>query len=168
VFALTVPDAWTVFRAAARYDVEDAYARKVAAPLLTPPPPVTRIGVPDEATREFFGDTVQAHSFTAALGQLSDIGAKIVELDFTPFYEVAKMLYEGAWVADRLSVIEDLLTKDSEAVHPVTRQIISGGAPRDGEDQGRCDGSARSMGLAEGGLRRLCRWCSTTARNWHG
>ena len=128
IFALSVPDSWTVFQAAAKYDADDAYARRIAAPMLTAPPSVTRIGVPDPSTREFFGDVIQDKGFTVALGQLSDLGAEIVELDFTPFYEVAKMLYEGAWVAERLSVIEDLLTTDAEAVHPVTRQIISAGA----------------------------------------
>ena len=34
------------------------------------------------------------------------------------------MLYEGAWVAERYTVIEDLLHKDPEAILPVTRQVI--------------------------------------------
>ena len=127
IFALSVPDSWTVFRAGAKYDADDAYARKIPAPMLTTPPSVTRIGVPDPSTREFFGDMIQEEGFTVALEQLSNLGAEIVELDFTPFFEVAKMLYEGAWVAERLSVVQDLLTKDAEALHPVTRQIISDG-----------------------------------------
>lgn len=128
VFALTVPDAWTAFQAAARYDADDAFARPCAAPPLTTPSPVSRIGVPDAATREFFGDEVHGEAFAATLKTLTELGAKIIELDFTPFYEVAEMLYEGAWVAERLSVIDDLLAKNPEAVHPVTRKIISGGA----------------------------------------
>ena len=127
IFARTVTDAWTAFQAANQYDGEDAFARKCAAPSLTTPPPVIRVGVPDADTREFFGDEVQAASFDAALNDLSQIGAEIIELDFKPFYQVAEMLYEGAWVAERLSVIDDLLAKTPEAVHPVTRQIISGG-----------------------------------------
>ena len=128
VFALTIDDAWTAFRAAARYDADDAHARKIDVAALTAPPPATRIGVPDVATREFFGDTVQAASFDAAIERLMAMGADIIALDFTPFFEVAKMLYEGAWVAERLSVIDDLLAKEPEAVYPVTRQIIGGGA----------------------------------------
>ena len=128
IFALTVPDAWAAFRAAAAYDPEDAYARDIATPALTAPPPVQRIGVPDAATREFFGDTAQAASFDAALARLSAGGAQIVEIDFTPFYEVARMLYEGAWVAERLSVIDELMARDPDAIHPVTRQIIGAGA----------------------------------------
>ena len=127
IFALTVPDAWTAFRAAACYDVNDAYSRKIDIPPLRTPPPITCIGVPTPATREFFGDTHQAHCFDSALAELTESGVKILELDFTPFYEVAEMLYNGPWVAERLSVIDDLISKTPEAVHPVTRQVISKG-----------------------------------------
>ena len=51
-------------------------------------------------------------------------GATLVEIDFTPFYEVAKMLYDGAWVAERMTVIEDLMRTSPEAILPVTRKII--------------------------------------------
>ncbi len=128
VFALTVPDAWRAFAAAARYDPADAFARPVPAPPLAGPPPVLTIGVPDAATREFFGDDVQAASFADALARLEQGGARIVELDFTPFFQVAEMLYEGAWVAERLTVVEELMARDPDALHPVTRQIIGAGA----------------------------------------
>lgn len=128
VFALTVPDAWRAFAAAARYDPADAFARPVPAPPLAGPPPVLTIGVPDAATRQFFGDDVQAASFADALARLEKGGARIVELDFTPFFEVAEMLYEGAWVAERLTVVEELMARDPDALHPVTRQIIGAGA----------------------------------------
>ncbi|SDJ18104.1 allophanate hydrolase [Aliiruegeria lutimaris] len=128
IFALTVPDAWRAFTAAARFDRGDAFARDIATPPLTAPPPALRVGVPDAATREFFGDTVQAESFAATLSTLEADGACIVELDFTPFFKVAEMLYEGAWVAERLTVVEDLIASDPDALHPVTLQIIGGGA----------------------------------------
>lgn len=47
-----------------------------------------------------------------------------MEIDFTPFYDVAKMLYEGAWVAERMTVVEELMRSDPAALHPVTAQII--------------------------------------------
>ncbi len=124
VFALTVPDAHAAFQAAARYDPADAYARHIPAPALGTPPPRLTIGVPDAATREFFGDAVQAQSFDALLSRLSDMGYDVKEIDFTPFFEVAKMLYEGAWVAERMTVIETMMQRDPEAILPVTRKII--------------------------------------------
>lgn len=124
VFALSVPDAHAAFRAAAGYDAADAYARPIPVPPLSPAPPLLRIGVPDAATREFFGDAVQAASFETALDRLAGQGAVLVPLDFTPFFDVARMLYEGAWVAERMTVIERLLHTDPQAILPVTRQII--------------------------------------------
>lgn len=124
IFALTVPDAWTAFRTAAVYDDGDAYARPITLAPLSAPPAHLTIGVPDAATRAFFGDTTQAASFEAALTQLRAQHARIVEIDFTPFYDVAQMLYEGAWVAERMTVVEALMRTTPEALHPVTRKII--------------------------------------------
>jgi allophanate hydrolase len=124
VFALTVEDAYAVFRAAAGFDPADPYSRAVAVRPLGAAPPRPRIGVPDHATRRFFGDTLQAAAFEAACTRLEGLGASVCEIDFTPFYDTAAMLYEGAWVAERLTVIEALLARDPEAVHPVIGRIV--------------------------------------------
>lgn len=124
IFARNVPDAYTVLQAVAGYDAADPYGRQIAAPALRPAPPVIRVGVPDATSREFFGDALQAAAFARDLDRLRDRGARIVEMDFTPFFDVANMLYEGAWVAERHSVIEELLATQPDAVHPVTRAII--------------------------------------------
>lgn len=124
VFALTVEDAYTVFQAAAGYDEDDAYSRKSAVPDLAAPPSRLKIGIPDAASIEFYGDGVQEKSFRDTVALLKKSGADIVEVDFTPFYDVAHMLYEGAWVAERHTVIEDLMRDNPDAVHPVTRKII--------------------------------------------
>jgi allophanate hydrolase len=124
VFGLTVPDAWAAFRAACAFDSSDAYSRALPAPPLGAVPPVLTVAVPDAATREFFGDAAQAASFDEALFQLSALGARIVEIDFAPFFDVARMLYEGAWVAERMTVVEDLMRETPEALHPVTARII--------------------------------------------
>ncbi len=124
IFALTVPDAWAAFRAACAFDPADAFSRALPAPPLSAAPPVVTVGVPDADSREFFGDEAQADSFDAALSRLAALGARIVEIDFTPFFDVAKMLYEGAWIAERMTVVEDLLRRDPDALHPVTAKIV--------------------------------------------
>lgn len=149
VFAAEVADAWTVFAALAGYDAADPYARPVAVPPLAAPLPAPRIGVPDAAGLRFFGDAVQAAAFAASLDALRALGARIVEIDFAPFHAVAAMLYEGAWVAERHSVIETLLRESPEAVHPVTRAIVGKAAGMSATDAFR--GFYR---LAE--LRRVC------------
>ena len=83
--------------------------------------------MPSRSSRRFFGDALQAGAFDAALARLDDFGVEILETDFTVFHEIADLLYEGAWVAERLSVVADLLARDPDAIHPVTRQIVEGG-----------------------------------------
>ncbi len=125
VFALTVEDAVTAYAAMAGYDAADAYSRPFPAPAIAPKPPRFVVGVPTPETREFFGDAVQQASFERTLDRLATLGAELREVDFTPLYRVAEMLYEGAWVAERYAAIEDLISTRPEALHPVTRQIIS-------------------------------------------
>lgn len=124
VFALTVDDAYAAFQAAAGFDPADAYSRNIDISALAEMPPNLRIGIPNEQTIEFFGDAAQAASFSDTVDLLKAQGAEIVEVDFTPFYDVAHMLYEGAWVAERHTVIEELMRDDPEAVHPVTRKVV--------------------------------------------
>ncbi|MAS45651.1 MAG: allophanate hydrolase [Rhodobacteraceae bacterium] len=124
IFALTVEDAWAAYRAAAVYDKADAYARPFDLAPLAAPAPTFRVGVPAPGARKFFGDEVQADAFADALDELRALGGEVVELDFTPFYDVAEMLYEGAWVAERYAAIEQMMRERPEEVHPVTRAII--------------------------------------------
>jgi allophanate hydrolase len=124
VFAPDVADAWAVYGVMAGYDPTDAYARPIRVPPLPAALPAPCIGVPDSASLRFFGDAVQAASFAATIDALRARGARVMEVDFAPFYAVANMLYEGAWVAERHAVIEGLLAANPQAVHPVTRAII--------------------------------------------
>ena len=124
VFALSVEDAHVVFRVAAVFDPADPYARDIACPPISALPPAFRVGVPTPATREFCGDAAQARAYEAALVEVAALGGAIVELDFSVFYEVASMLYQGAWVAERYAVVETLMREAPEAMLDVTRKII--------------------------------------------
>lgn len=124
IFATNVTDAFAAFQVACAEDVEDAFSKKITAGCLSALPGSYKVGVPDNASRVFFGDTVQAASFEANLNRLKSLGAVIVELDFSPFYAVAEMLYEGAWVAERYTVVEDLMRDAPDALHSTTANII--------------------------------------------
>jgi allophanate hydrolase len=125
IFALSVDDAYAAFAVARGYDGRDAFSKHVVHEDLTAPPAKLRIGVPSDASVEFFGDEVQRETFARDISNLRETGSEIVSLDFTPLYDIAKMLYQGAWVAERYTVIGDLLASDPESIHPVTRQIVS-------------------------------------------
>jgi allophanate hydrolase len=124
VFALSVGDAWQVFHAAAGFDDTDPYARAIPVPATPVATPTMRIGVPTAESRKFFGDDLQAASYAATLDSLPGLGATLTEIDFTPLYQIAELLYDGPWVAERYSVIEALLKARPQSVLPVTRAII--------------------------------------------
>ncbi|MFU8778903.1 MAG: allophanate hydrolase [Roseovarius sp.] len=125
IFALTVADAHDVLRTAAAFDYADAYSRPLPADPMPAPAPAPRITAPDAASLIFFEDKVQAADFEATLTTLAESGARIDRVDFTPFYDVARMLYDGAWIAERYAAIEDMMTTRPDALHPVTRAIIA-------------------------------------------
>lgn len=134
VFALTVDDAWAALSAIAGADDKDPFAR--ARPLGAPGaiPPVLRIGVPRAEKRIFFGDARAAADYAAALERLERLGFMVTEIDIEPFYETARMLYEGPWVAERYAAVGALIEDAPEALHPVTREIILGGRKQSAVD----------------------------------
>ncbi len=126
VFALTVADAWTGLCAIAGFDPEDGYSRDLPEPALVAPPAGLTIGVPDAASRRFFGDAAAEAAYDAAVEEIAGVGAEIAELDFEPLFAVAALLYEGAWVAERHAAIADFLAREPDALVPVTDAIIRG------------------------------------------
>jgi allophanate hydrolase len=87
-----------------------------------------RLGVPPPDQRIFFGDPQAAADYAQALDRLARLGAVVVETDMTPFYDIARLLYEGPWLAERYAAIRDFITASPQSLHPVTRDIILAGA----------------------------------------
>ncbi len=128
VFANSVDDAWAAFEVMAGYDPSDAYSRAVIVSPPGAPPPVLRLGVPSKSTREFFGDREAERAYDESLGSMTSLGAELIEFDFSPFREIAELLYEGSWVAERYQAIRSFIETQPEALHPVTLRIIEGAA----------------------------------------
>ncbi|MDD0841710.1 allophanate hydrolase [Pseudomonas sp. Gutcm_11s] len=122
VFALTVADAQAVANIAGGFDASDAYSRKNPVSAKVGMPAKPRLAVP--ATPEFFGDAQNQLVFEQALGKLRELGAELVEIDFTPFQQLAEQLYYGSWVAERTVAVEDV---DAAHINPVVRGIVENG-----------------------------------------
>lgn len=84
--------------------------------------------VPRPADLEFFGDDGQRHLYRQAQVRLAAMGGRPVEVDFRPFREVASLLYDGPWLAERRAPLEQFLALHSADVNPVTRSILEGAA----------------------------------------
>jgi allophanate hydrolase len=116
---------------AAGYDATDPYSRPDADDVdlaMPTPPDEFRFGVPAADELAFFGDADAPDLFERAIDRLESIGGTAVEVGFGPFRDAAELLYEGPWVAERLSVVQDLLETNPDALLPVIRQIVARGA----------------------------------------
>jgi allophanate hydrolase len=128
VLSLTVDDAMTASAAMAGPDGADPFSRNRPLQQMTTFPPNLRLGVPRSGQLIFFGDKASETAYGDALKRWTALGATLVEFDLEPFYETARLLYEGPWVAERYLVIRNLLASSPEAIHPVTREITIAGA----------------------------------------
>ncbi len=128
VFSLTVDDAITALTAMAGPDGADPFSRYQPLTRMTPFPAGLRLGVPRSGQLIFFGDKASETAYGDALKRWSALSAQLIEFDLEPFYETARLLYEGPWVAERYLVIRDLLASTPDAIHPVTREITIAGA----------------------------------------
>jgi allophanate hydrolase len=127
VFALTCEDAWTVSAALTAYDSRDPFSgEETPRPARTP---ITRVrcGVLRESDLRFFGDEAARYAYGRTLESLQALGAELVEIDYRPYAETARLLYEGPWVAERLAAIGPFYRSSAEQMDPVVRTIIAGG-----------------------------------------
>ena len=123
VMALIVGDARAVYAVAAGDDPADAYSRRAPADAAARRLPAhPRFGIP--AWPEFHGDRRSEAAWQAALGSIDALGATCVPCDFGVLDQVAALLYEGPWVAERYAAIENIAAHRPEAMHPVVREII--------------------------------------------
>ena len=129
VFALTAEDAERIGKIAARFDAGDPWSRAM--------PRAAKRGwssgkftfaVPGDAQLEFFGNDAYGWLFVEAIDQLRSMGGEPREVDISSLLETARLLYEGPWVAERYLATEKLMESNPEAMLPVTRGIIQGGA----------------------------------------
>lgn len=130
IFGLTAADTATVCQVAAGYDERDPYSR----PAGVGPLPLNlsgnngkrfRFGVPTAKDLQYFGNEAGPERFAAACAALEQLGGQAVEIDFAPFLETARLLYEGPWVAERYAAIAEFIEEQPTALFPVTHQIIS-------------------------------------------
>lgn len=89
-----------------------------------------RIGVPVSSSLTFDGDVDGPARFDAAvrLVTASDPDTHTVPVDLAPFVAVARLLYQGAFVAERYEAVGGFIESHRHDVDPVVRDIILGAA----------------------------------------
>ncbi|GHE76636.1 allophanate hydrolase [Amycolatopsis deserti] len=128
-FTRTVAEARPVLDALIGYDAADPWSRPV--PALLPPGVAQRmrvIAVPD-APLDL--DPEHEAAWQAALAHAERV-AHVVRVDVTPFLAAARLLYEAAFVAERLAAFGHLL--DGPGVDPTVAGIVRGADRYSGAD----------------------------------
>jgi allophanate hydrolase len=123
IFALTAEDAGIVLGAAEGFDAADPYSQTIPERALRG----RRCGVPRADQLEFYGDAEYARLFAGAVARFEKLGGSIVPIDFSPFLDTARLLYDGPWLAERYAAVGSFLQSHPGAIHPVTREVIEAG-----------------------------------------
>lgn len=127
VFALTLEDAQVAFEIMAAGDEKDQYLREL------PKAPVRtfgarpRLAIPKNP--DWFSQPENGREFEASIAEFKKI-AEVVEIDFSPMFELAKCLYEGPWVAERYAATREFMktNPDPKTLDPTVTKIIATGA----------------------------------------
>lgn len=140
IFSLTVSEAQRIMEVAAKASGADPWDRPAKdlaqGPRLPPSGPVNfRFGIPSRPFVDFnsFGSAAQARAqqyaeaWERSVEAVKAIGGTCVEVDYAPFQEAANLLYQGPWVAERLSALTNWLNADAEVVDATVRAIAEHG-----------------------------------------
>jgi allophanate hydrolase len=105
------------------FDPSDSYSRPITLETSGPPSHLW-VGVPDAASRRFGGDKASEAAFDAAVADLKKLGAEIKLINMSAFFDIAALLYQGPWVAERYQGIRDFIESSASSLHPTTCAII--------------------------------------------
>ena len=129
LIATSVGDARTVWDLCASYDEGDRYA-KVTMPVqrhvnsIGPQAKAFKFGVPPPETLAIC-NPIYRRMFNKVVQDLQTMGGRLTNVDWSPFHNAGKLLYEGSFVSERLaSLPDDWLEKNRDHLHPVTRKVF--------------------------------------------
>ncbi|KTR03594.1 allophanate hydrolase [Curtobacterium luteum] len=170
VFARSLGTARTVAELMAGPDGVDPLSRAdqgVTGPVL---PSVPRIAVPLPSQLEGLAPG-WAEAFGRAVGRFRALGHEVVEVDIAPLLDAARLLYEGAFVAERYAAVGAHIEANRDQVgddlDPTVAGIVLGGAaPTAAElfaDQERLDALGAAGRAALDGATALL----TPTTTWH-
>ncbi|WP_110339811.1 allophanate hydrolase [Nitrosomonas sp. Nm84] len=135
VFAHTAADAARLLTISAAYDTADIYSREReghgfdfgAAPHF-------RFGIPRQQQLKFFDNHESERLFNDAVARMQALGGEAIEIDFEPFLEAARLLYEGPWVAERYAAIQSFFELHGDQIIAPVREIIATAKQRSAAD----------------------------------
>lgn len=125
IFAHTAADANHVLSTIEGEDPDDPYSSEIiGAPRWQRNR--LRVGIPSEGLASLAVEYRSA--WCEVISALTSAGHEVIETDFSLLFEIASLLYEGPWVAERYTVAENFLLDSPEALDSTVRKVIERGA----------------------------------------
>jgi allophanate hydrolase len=125
----------------------------LASPSPAALPAGARVAVPRADALTFCDDRFAAAAWQRALSRVRALGWQLVEVDFEPFAEAGRMLYDGPWLAERFAAIGQFMADNRRRVDPIVRRVIM-----TGRDHSAVDAFRAAHRLAELRLRARALW----------
>lgn len=132
VHALCVHDAWTVVLAAAGFEKSDPWSRQ--RPDGSPASAAVVIGTLSDHVLNTTCDPATATAHRVAMSRLRDAGFDIRHLDLELWFDVARGLYGGPWVAARDAAFGHLIDERPKGLDPTVASIVRGSRGWTGAD----------------------------------
>ena len=124
IFALSVDDGMQVLGVIDGFDADDPFSRVAPARPAAAPPGPFRFGVLLPREREWHGIPECAALYEAACERLLHLGGQAVDVDFAPFKEAGRMLFDGPWIAERQAALSPFVDDHRHDLLDVTRSVL--------------------------------------------
>ncbi len=137
VFSHSVADGAAVLNVIAGTDAGDPWSRDLPVPPATVVPRAlagVRLAVPALSTWHDSDAVGFQAAWSAVIDALAHTGAEVVEIDMEPFFAAGRLLYEGAWIAERMSAVQPFLESHADAMEPSVRALLQRGHHVTGAD----------------------------------
>lgn len=136
IFAKNTADAYEILELIAGHDIHDPFSRPDAARIDVSArvPPLKALATPRKGQLSFFGDEHSARTFEANLDRLVELGFSLTEIDFDPFEEAGRLVFQSAMVAERLCDYGDIIANRRDAIHPAVWAAIEPGLAYSAKD----------------------------------
>jgi len=123
VFGLNCADTAIIASVVDQFDAADAYARTDRTQITTD---AKVIGFPRGDQLKFFGNEAYEALFSSAVSRVTK-QFETKEIDISPLMDAAKLLYEGAWVAERYHAAKDLIEQHPESLREEFLAVVGHG-----------------------------------------
>jgi allophanate hydrolase len=137
VFAQTVADGAEVLHAIAGRDESDPWSRELPVPsgaVAQRSLKDVRLAVPNLDTWHDIDAVGYSEVWHELMRALRDEGANVVQIDMGPFFAAGRLLYDGAWIAERMSAVQPFLDAHADVMEPSVRTLLQRGHDVTGAD----------------------------------